>query len=312
MSATTTTFDPAQLLGGAVLKMIPVELVDFDGRNLRRENGDVNGLQKSLETVGMLQPVSLRPAPGGRYELVAGHRRFAAAVRAGASAVPALVREMDEHMKWQARLSENLHRLDLTPSEEGRMFEHLLVLGYTQREVAEMASRSVSHVCERLKLLEWPADVVRRVDLGELTLTAAKRLVNPAPATDGERLGGRTTRDEAAQKDSCVLNSFTLQELARFPGRHRRRRVDPDPDPHAGAAVAAGGVAGAGAAGSLGKAGVMSRPQGLQSTPARRTADPLAGGRIRTAAASTAGETVVEPAVGIAGGGRSGAKPTGA
>jgi hypothetical protein len=47
----------------------------------------------------------------------------------------------------------------------------------------------------------------------------------------------------------------------------------------------------------------MSRPQGLQSTPARRTADPLAGGRIRTAAASTAGETVVEPAVGIAGGG---------
>lgn len=216
MSATAaTTLDPAELLAGAVLETVPIELIDLDGRNVRREHGDVSGLQKSLKAVGMLQPVSLRPKPGGRYELVAGHRRFAAAVRAGASAVPALVREMDEHVKWQARLTENLHRLELSPSEEGRMYEHLLVLGYTQREVAEMGSRSTSHVCERLKLLEWPADVVRRVDLGELTMAAAKRLVSPPPATGGER--GRTrTRDEAPQRDSCVVNTFTLQELARF------------------------------------------------------------------------------------------------
>lgn len=215
MSATATTLDPAELLAGAVLETVPIELIDLDGRNVRREHGDVSGLQKSLKAVGMLQPVSLRPTAGGRYELVAGHRRFAAAVRAGAPAVPALVREMDEHEKWQARISENLHRLALSPSEEGRMYEHLLVLGYTQREVAEMASRSASHVCERLKLLEWPADVVRRVDLGELTIAAAKRLVNPPLAIGGGR-GGTRTRDEAAQRDSCVVNTFTLQELARF------------------------------------------------------------------------------------------------
>jgi len=99
------------------LQMVAVALIDTDGKNLRRENGDVSGLRSSFESLGMLQPLTLRPMPGGRYELVAGHRRLSAAVQSGALAVPAIVREMDERQKWEARLGENLHRRDLTPSE---------------------------------------------------------------------------------------------------------------------------------------------------------------------------------------------------
>lgn len=97
--------------------MVAVALIDTDGKNLRRENGDVSGLRSSFESLGMLQPLTLRPMPGGRYELVAGHRRLSAALQSGALAVPAIVREMDERQKWEARLGENLHRRDLTPSE---------------------------------------------------------------------------------------------------------------------------------------------------------------------------------------------------
>jgi ParB family chromosome partitioning protein len=202
----------------AALETVPVALIDVDGKNLRREKGDVTGLKTSLASLGMLQPLTLRPAPGGRYELVAGHRRLAAAVQSGAREVPAIVREMDERQKWEARLGENLHRKDLSPSEEGRMYQHLLVLGYTQRELAEMAGRSTSHVCERLKLLEWPPEVVRKVDQGEITIAAARRILNPpAVATAGAR-GEARSRDglDSVHKESRVLSSFTLEELARF------------------------------------------------------------------------------------------------
>lgn len=99
------------------LRMVAVALIDSDGKNLRREKGDASGLRSSFESLGMLQPLTLRPRPGGRYELVAGHRRLSAAVQSGALGVPAIVWEMDERQKWEARLGENLHRRDLTPSE---------------------------------------------------------------------------------------------------------------------------------------------------------------------------------------------------
>lgn len=101
------------------LQMVAVALIDTDGKNLRRENGDVSRLRSSFESVGMLQPLTLRLMPAGRYELVAGHRRLSAAVQSGALEVPAIVREMNERQKWKARLGENLHRRDLTPSDEG-------------------------------------------------------------------------------------------------------------------------------------------------------------------------------------------------
>jgi ParB/RepB/Spo0J family partition protein len=202
----------------AALQSVPVALIDVDGKNLRREKGDVTGLKASLASLGMLQPLTLRPAAGGRFELVAGHRRFAAAVQSGATEVPAIVRDMDERQKWEARLGENLHRQDYSPSDEGRMYHHLQVEGYTQKELAEMAGRSVSHVCERLKLLEWPPEVVAKVDRGEITIAAAKRIVNPAMATGSGVRGGTASRDgaDSLHKESRVLSSFTLEELARF------------------------------------------------------------------------------------------------
>jgi ParB family chromosome partitioning protein len=199
------------------LQMVAVALIDTDGKNLRRENGDVSGLRSSFESLGMLQPLTLRPIPGGRYELVAGHRRLSAALQSGAIEVPAIVREMDERQKWEARLGENLHRRDLTPSDEGRMYRQLLMHGYTERELAQMAGRSVSHISERMRLLEWPPEVIRQVDIGELTIAAARRKVQPTPAATRQRGGLPVARDEApAGGDSKILNTHTIEEIARF------------------------------------------------------------------------------------------------
>jgi len=220
----------------APVEMVPVALIDVDGKNLRREKGDVSGLKASLASLGMLQPLTLRPAAGGRYELVAGHRRFAAAVQSGAEAVPAVVREMDERQKWEARLGENLHRKDLSPSEEAQMYQHLLILGYTQKELAEMAGRSTSHVCERLKLLEWPPEVVRRVDRGEITIAAAKRIVNPptvatAGARGAPRAGTASRPSTRSRGSSAPSRSRSWRAFSPRSPTTSGRRPPPAPRP---------------------------------------------------------------------------------
>lgn len=216
MTASRAQYSGAGVKAPGALQMVAVALIDTDGKNLRREDGDVSGLRSSFESLGMLQPLTLRPMQGGRYELVAGHRRLSAAVQGGALEVPAIVREMDERQKWEARLGENLHRRDF-PSDEGRMYRQLLMHGYTERELAQMAERSVSHISERMRLLEWPPEVIRRVDIGELTIAAARRKVQPTPATTGVRGGLPVARDEApAGSDSKVLNTHTIEEIARF------------------------------------------------------------------------------------------------
>ena len=221
----------------ADLRQIPVDLIDTDGKNLRREQGDVSGLQGSLAELGMLQPITVRPI-GDRFEVVAGHRRLAAAVKAGYSAVPCIVRDMDDRTKWVMRVGENLHRKNLTPSEEGRLYQQLCIEGYTQREIAEIAGCSLSHVSEYLRILTWPAHVVLQLDRGELTMVKAKVLAEDlngtrTPATaqvePGERLGGEfeptkgrgplhISRDEepGGRGDKRVLNVHTLEEMARF------------------------------------------------------------------------------------------------
>lgn len=201
-------------MSAAALESVPVALIDFDGKNLRREKADVTGLKASLASLGMLQPLTLRPAAGGRFELGAGHRRS----RVEQQRSPPSSGRRTNARKWEARLGENLHRKDLTPSEEGRMYHHLLVEGYTEKGLAEMAGRSVSHVCERLKLLEWPTEVVTRVDRGEIAIAAARRIPTPPRASGSGVRGGTTSRDslDSLHRESRVLSSFTLEELARF------------------------------------------------------------------------------------------------
>lgn len=221
----------------ADLRQVPVELIDTDGKNLRREQGDVSGLQGSLAALGMLQPLTVRPV-GGRFEVVAGHRRLAAAVRAGYSAVPCVVREMDDRTKWVMRVGENLHRKNLTPSEEGRLYQQLAIEGYTQREIAAIAGCSLSHVSEYLKILTWPPHIVLQLDRGELTMVKAKVLAGDLNGTRisvsaqieaGESLGGEFEptkgrgplhlhRDAApnGKGDGRVLNVHSLEEMARF------------------------------------------------------------------------------------------------
>ena len=127
----------------------------------------------------MLQPILVRPAGvGGRYELIAGERRWRAARQAGLATVPALVRTADDLGSLEQALVENLHREDLTALEEAAAYQQLVDdFGMTQEQVAERVGRSRPAVANTLRLLQLPPEIQRLVADGALSAGHARALL---------------------------------------------------------------------------------------------------------------------------------------
>jgi ParB family chromosome partitioning protein len=136
-------------------------------------------LEASLRVSGLLQPVTVRPAPrGGGYELIAGERRFRAAQRIGWTEIPAIVKDVDDRMLLSLAMVENLQRSDLNPIEEAEGYEQLIRdFSLTQQEVADIVGKDRSTVANTLRLLALPATVRRLVWDGQLTVGHARALL---------------------------------------------------------------------------------------------------------------------------------------
>jgi ParB family transcriptional regulator, chromosome partitioning protein len=146
-------------------------------RNPREDLGDIDELAESIEAFDLLQPVVVRRLPGDRYELIAGHRRFAAVQQLGRQKIAAVVRDADDDQAYLLTLAENLAREDLTPAEEAAglgvlVREH----GWSVRQVAEAIHKSPAFVSLRLRVFE--AEDLRAPVLEEqLSVSAAEELL---------------------------------------------------------------------------------------------------------------------------------------
>jgi ParB family chromosome partitioning protein len=149
-------------------------------------------LTESIRTRGILQPLLVRPHPDrpGRYQLIAGERRWRAAQAAGLHQVPALVREMADTDAAAAALVENLQREDLNPIEEALGFSRLLnEFGLTQDALAQAIGKSRSHVANTLRLLNLPDQIQTLLRSGALTAGHARALLShPSPETLVQRV----------------------------------------------------------------------------------------------------------------------------
>lgn len=157
------------------------ELVEIDrlvgaADNLRRNVGNVTELAASIRSIGVLEPLLVTPAVDG-FAVVAGHRRLAAARKAGLEVVPCVVREMSEVERVIAMVVENEQRSDLSPIESAEGYFRLIDMGITQKELAKQVGRSAKHVASRLALLELPRNVRGQVHAGRLGLGAAAALL---------------------------------------------------------------------------------------------------------------------------------------
>lgn len=135
------------------------------------------GLADSIRSVGLLQPVVVRPNPTGGYLLVAGERRWRAARRAGLTQIPAVIRTGDDSAWLTEALVENLQRSDLTPLEEAAAFRQLLEdFGLTHDEVGQRVGKSRAAVTNSMRLLGLPASIQTRLENGELSAGHARAL----------------------------------------------------------------------------------------------------------------------------------------
>jgi ParB family chromosome partitioning protein len=156
--------------------------VDRIRPNTLQPRGEINrteldDLEASIREQGVLQPVLVRPAQDG-YELVAGERRWRAAVAAGLSTVPAVVRPLDDLGALEAALVENLQREDLTAIDRARAYRRLTEeFGMTQEAVAKRVGRSQPSVANTLRLLSLPDEVQRSVDAGRISEGHARALL---------------------------------------------------------------------------------------------------------------------------------------
>jgi ParB family chromosome partitioning protein len=174
-------------------------------------------LAASVREHGVLQPVLVRPLDEGRYQLVAGERRWRAARLAQQNTVPAMIEEIDDDTALEISIIENLQREDLSPLEEAEMYRRMTAEhGYSVRKLAHKLGKDKGYIENRLRLADAPPDVRDLVATRRDTLSHAYELMKVADPRKRKRLADQVGRGE-----------LTLTRLRdRIEGRRRRRRSD--------------------------------------------------------------------------------------
>jgi ParB family chromosome partitioning protein len=207
---------PESSAGGPELRELPVEQIE-PNPDQPRGSFDANALEAlagSIASAGLLQPLIVRPLDDGRYELVAGERRWRAAQKAGIGRVPAVVRSSPEDERLQAALIENMVREDLNPVEEARACASLVGdLGISKEELARRVGRSRAAISNLIRLLDLPDSALTLLERGELT-EGHGRAILQVPDQDRR---ARLAKQAAAQ-------GWSVRDTERRAGEGPRRR----------------------------------------------------------------------------------------
>ena len=205
------------------LRQLPVELISPNPKQPRKRFGEdaLAQLAASLGERGVLQPVLVRPRPGGTYEIVAGERRWRAAQIAGLTQIPALVRQRADAEALELALIENMAREDLSPIEEARACAALVEeLGLTREEVGQRVGRGRVAVSNLMRLLDLPDEVIEMLNEGALSEGHGRALLL------AEDHGERTSLARSAVQEGWSVR--TTEALARA-ANEARAGVPPAP-----------------------------------------------------------------------------------
>lgn len=200
------------------LQMLAVSVIDpHPGQPRRQFDEDALAeLAQSIAQRGLIQPIVVRPR-NGRYQIVAGERRWRAAQQAGVHELPVIVRDFSDPETLEVALLENIQRQDLNAIEEAEGYQRLIdEYGHTQEALGKLVHKSRSHVANLLRLLELPARVRRMVAAGELSMGHARALVS---AEDPERLADEVVRRGLSVRDAEKLVRIGRPDRPRAPGR---------------------------------------------------------------------------------------------
>jgi len=206
---------------------IPVDQIDpnpFQTRSQMNEE-QLAELAASITANGVVQPILVRPLMSGRFQLIAGERRWRASKQAGKATVPAILRQVSDEQAMEITIVENLQRADLNPMEQARAFERLSrEFHMTQEQMAIRTGKDRATVANFLRLLRLPTSVQSRVESGELSFGHARTLLAFEHAEDIEK---------AAQRISAL--SLSVRQTENYvqgllhPERSKKKEPKPQP-----------------------------------------------------------------------------------
>ena len=185
------------IAGGPQLRDVAIGEIKPNARQPRTAIDDdaLDELAASIRSVGLLQPVVVRPVDGG-YELVAGERRWRACKLAGLTRIPAIIRETGDDQMLRDALIENLQRVDLNPLDEAAAFRQLVDdFGATHEEIAERVGKSRAAVTNSLRLLQLSPDVQQRIAAGTFSAAHGRAVAALADHAAQARAAARVVAD---------------------------------------------------------------------------------------------------------------------
>tara|TARA_B100002052_G_scaffold223292_1_gene205410 strand:+ start:93 stop:938 length:846 start_codon:yes stop_codon:yes gene_type:complete len=151
------------------------------------DNEKLDELSSSIKKNGIIQPIAVRPNKyeKGKFEIIAGERRWIAAQRAGLNKVPVVVLDIDDEKSLELAIIENVQRQDLNIIEEAKGYQRLIQeFGYDHEKISKFMSKSRSHISNTLRLLNLPKDIVGLLEEGKLTAGQARPLIGLPNASE--------------------------------------------------------------------------------------------------------------------------------
>ncbi|GAY09654.1 ParB/RepB/Spo0J family partition protein [Pseudonocardia sp. N23] len=214
------------MIDGATYREIDVDSIEPNPKQPRTafDEEHLAELEHSIREFGLLQPVVVREAARGRYQLIMGERRWRASQRAGLDRIPAIVRSTGDDAMLRDALLENIHRVQLNPLEEAAAYEQLLAeFGVTHAELADRIGRSRPVVTNMIRLLRLPVAVQRRVAAGVLSAGHARALLGLEDAGRQEELATRIVAEGMSVRatEEAVLLARSEKPAPTRPARRK-------------------------------------------------------------------------------------------
>ena len=177
---------PEESVAGKAVRQVPIEFLSPNPNQPRCKfpQEELRALADSIRQKGLLQPILVRPkGNSGRFEIIAGERRWRAAQMSGLHRVPIFERDMSDTEALECALVENIQRNDLDPMEEARGYQQLMDrFGHSQETLARQLSRSRAHVANMLRLQKLPGSIQEMLSQGRLGVGHARALIGRADA----------------------------------------------------------------------------------------------------------------------------------
>jgi ParB family chromosome partitioning protein len=224
-AATTPT--PSGEHEGGKPREISVDLIDRNPFQTRStfDDAQLGELAASITANGVVQPILVRPQANGRFQLIAGERRWRASMQAGKKTIPAILRQVSDEQAMEITIVENLQRADLNPMEQARAFERLSrEFHMTQEQMATRTGKDRTSVANFLRLLKLPGTVQNRVEAGELTFGHARALLALVDRPDLEK-----TASKVAALSLSVRQTETMVQGILNPEKTEKKEPKPEP-----------------------------------------------------------------------------------